>query len=166
MKKQCRRKVWALVNPITHAIEGAAIITDDVIQGLRTRELSAIEAFHKNRAGLQEWCDLVALMNVAEHMAFNGVGPEAKPTLHEAHGHLIAAANRYESTKKMGLTGPGLNCMREMYEWHDLQRKSISRTEYNKHIKSTVNRIKSKAPEVTDVMDVAAGLRLFAGAKA
>lgn len=37
MKKRCKRKVWALVNPITHAIEGAAIITDDVIIGLRTR---------------------------------------------------------------------------------------------------------------------------------
>ena len=155
MKKRCKRKVWALVNPITHAIAGAAIITDDVIQGLRTRELSAIEAFRAGKAGLQEWSDLVALMNVAEHMAFNGVGPEAKPTLHEAHGHLIDAAKRYESTKRMGLTGPGLQCMREMYEWHDLQRKSISRAEYDRHIKATVNRIKSGAPEVTDVLETA-----------
>lgn len=155
MKKRCNRKVWALVNPITHAIEGAAIITDEVIQGLRTRELSAIESFRSGSAGLQEWSDLVALMNVAENMAFNGVGPEAKPTLDEAHGHLITAAKRYEATKRMGLTGPGLQCMREMYEWHDLQRKSISRAEYDRHIKATVNRIKSKAPEVTDVLECA-----------
>ena len=143
MKKRCKRKVWALVDPIQHAIQGAAIITDDVIQGLRTRELSAIEAFRAGKAGLQEWSDLVALMNVAEHMAFNGVGPEAKPTLHEAHGHLIDAAKRYESTKRMGLTGQGL------------QRKSISRAEYDRHIKATVNRIKSGAPEVTDVLETA-----------
>ncbi len=155
MKKRCKRKVWALVDPIQHAIQGAAIITDDVIIGLRTRELSAIEAFRAGKAGLQEWSDLVALMNVAEHMAFRGVGPEAKPTLHEAHGHLIDAAKRYESTKRMGLTGPGLQCMRELYEWHDLQRKSISRAEYDRHIKATVNRIKSGAPEVTDVLETA-----------
>lgn len=154
-RKQCKRKVWALVNPIQHAIEGAAIITDEVIQGLRTRELSAIETFRAGKAGLQEWSDLVALMNVSEHMAFRGVGPEAKQTLNEAHGHLIAAAKRYEATKKMGLTGPGLQCMRDMYEWHDLQRKSISRAEYDRHIKDTVNRIKSKAPEVTDVLEAA-----------
>ena len=28
MRKRTVRKVWALINPVTHAIEGAAITTD------------------------------------------------------------------------------------------------------------------------------------------
>ena len=154
-RKQCKRKVWALVNPITHAIEGAGICTDELLQSLRIRELAAIEAFRSGRAGVQEWCDVTAIMNVCEHMATHGVGPEAHATCNEAHTHLIEAAKRFERTGKMGLTGPGIQCMRDLYEWHDLQRKSISRAEYDRHIKQTTLRIKSKAPEVTDVLECA-----------
>ena len=55
----------------------------------------------------------------------------------------------------MGITGPALQCLRDVYEFHDLQRTSISLSEYEKHIKDTANRIRSKAPEVTDVLECA-----------
>jgi len=155
MKKRCIRKKWALVNVITHAIEGAGICTDKVLQDLRIRELAAIEAFRTGTATLQDWSDIVAMMNVCEHMAGNGVGKEAMPTCEEAHKHLIEAAKRYEKTHRMGTTGPGLQCFRELYEWHDLQRTSISRSEYDRHIAATSNRIRSKAPEVTDILECA-----------
>lgn len=151
-RKQCRRKVWALVNPIAHAIDGARITSGQKLDQLRMRDLSAIDAFSKGKAGLQEWSDIVAMMNVCEHMAFHGVGHEAKPVCHAAHGHLIDAAKRYEKTKRMGLTGPGLQCLRELYAYHDLQRTSIALSEYEHHILATANRIKSGAPEVTDIL--------------
>lgn len=152
MRKKCKRKVWALVNPISHAIEGAAICSDDVLQPLRIRELSAIESFRTGKAGLQEWSDICAMMNLCENMTLHGIGPEAKPTCDEAHGHLIEAAKRYEKTGKMGITGPGIKCFRELHEWHDLQRSCISRSEYDRLIKDTVNRVKSGAPEVSDAL--------------
>lgn len=155
MKKRTRRKVWALVDPISHAISGAAICDDNLLSTLRIRELAAIEAFRSGKATVQEWCDIVAMMNVCEHMATHGVGPEAHETCNEAHKHLIEAAKRYEITERMGTTGKGLQCFRSLYEWHDLQRTSISRSEYDKHIQATTKRIKSKAPEVTDVLECA-----------
>lgn len=156
MRKRCKRKVWALVNPIEHAIDGARVSGDDILSSLRTRELSAIEAFRTGKARLQEWADIVAMMNVAEHMAFRGVGPEAKQVCDDLHTHLIDAARRYTTTRRMGATGPALQCMRDAYEYHDLQRKSVSRSEYERHIKETSDRIRSKAPEVYDVMEAAA----------
>ena len=40
MRKKTRRKVWALVNPIQHAIEGAAITPEDKLNQLQLRELT------------------------------------------------------------------------------------------------------------------------------
>lgn len=42
MRKKCRRKVWALVNPIQHAIEGAAITPEDKLNQLQLREMAAV----------------------------------------------------------------------------------------------------------------------------
>ena len=152
-RKKCHRKVWALVNPIVHAIEGAGICSDEALRDLRIRELAAIESFRTGTATVQEWSDIVALMNVCEHMANQGVGPEARVTCQEAHRHLIEAAKRFERTGRMGTSGPGLTCLRELYQWHDLQRKSVARSEYDRHIADTANRIRSKAPEVVDVLE-------------
>lgn len=155
MRKKCKRKVWIKADPIALAIEKAHVATDERLAPLRTRELSAIEAFRTGLAKLQDWSDMVNMMNVTEHMAFRGIGAEAKQTCHEAHGHLVEAAKRYRKTMKMGMTGAGLQCLRDLYEYADLQRKSVTLAEYERHIQATLNRIKGNAPEVVDVLEEA-----------
>lgn len=61
-RKQCRRKVWGLVNPIQHAIDRA-------------------------QAGLSD------------------------------------AHDRFKATGRMGLSGPAIQAMRDLAEYHDLQRQ-------------------------------------------
>ena len=153
MRKQTKRKVYALVNPILHAIEGIRPPMGDKLALLRTHELTAIEAFRTGTATVEDWSKVVGMMNLAENLGKAGIGPEALEYCDELHQHLIASAKRYETTKRMGITGPGLQCLRDVYEFHDLQRTSISLSEYEKHIKDTANRIRSKAPEVTDVLE-------------
>lgn len=144
MRKHTRRKVWKLLNPIQHAMEGAAITPDSVLLELRTRELGAIEAFAKGHAGLQEWSDLTAMLNVCEYMGRSGVGKEVIETCKQAQEHLKEAAYRFEKTRKMGTTGQGLQAFRDLYEWHDLQRKSIARSEYDQMIQQTRNHLTNK----------------------
>ena len=153
MRKQTKRRHYALVNPILHAIEGIRPPTGDKLDLLRTHELTAIEAFRTGTATVEDWSKVVGMMNLAENLGKAGIGPEALEYCDELHQHLIASAKRYETTHKMGITGPGLQCLRDVYEFHDLQRTSISLSEYEKHIKCTANRIRSKAPEVTDVLE-------------
>lgn len=148
MRKKCRRKVWALVNPIQHAIEGATITPEEQLSQLKLRELAAIDAFAKGQAGLREWQDVVDMANLCELMAANGVGPEATGICATLQACMVEAARRYERTKKMGTTGTGLQAMREVFEYHHLQRTSISRGEYERFIRELTNRIKAKAPEV------------------
>lgn len=92
-------------------------------------------------------------MNLCETLAHEGVGPEALEPCAKAQDALIDAARRFTKTQKMGLTGPGLQALRDVIEWHDLQRSSISRSQYERVIKLTVDRVKS-GYRVVDVAEV------------
>jgi len=50
MRKRTKRKVWAKVNPIAYAIEGAAITPSEQLNQLRQKELSTIDALTRGRA--------------------------------------------------------------------------------------------------------------------
>jgi len=149
VRKRTKRKIWQLVNPIQHAIEGASMVPEKELDAMRSRELQAIDAFTRGTAGLQEWFDLTALLNLTETLALEGVGPEALEACGRAQAALIDAKERFERIQRMGMTGPGLQAMRDLYEYHDLQRQSIDRSSLERAIQKTVNKVKSRAPSVT-----------------
>jgi hypothetical protein len=144
MKKRCNRKIWAKINPVAHAIEGAAITPQHQLDRLRVRELAAIDAFTRGAASLTDWRDLTNMLNLCETMAREGIGPEALPACADAQSHLIESAQRFERTGRMGTTSPGIQALRTLYEYHDLQRQSISRAEFERMIRLTSARIKSR----------------------
>lgn len=154
MKKRCKRKVWACANPVQHAIDGAAITPDYLLNSLRSRELAAIEALRTGAGTLQEWSDMAALLNVCEEMARGGIGPEALEACERAEAALIEAGKRYETMRRMVITGAGLQALRDLYQYHDLQRQSVSRGTYEKWIAKTSKRVKSKAPGVRDMSEI------------
>lgn len=151
MRKQTKRKFWKLIDPVRHAILGAGITEDHLLDKLRLQELASLEAMTKGMGTLQDWHELTSMMNLCEFMAISGIGPEALPYCHTAQDALEQAAHRYQLTMRMGLSGEGIKALREVYEYHDLQRRSISRSEYEKMIIKTQQRIKSKAKEVTEI---------------
>ena len=143
MRKQCRRKIWSKINPIEHAITGAAITAEDKLDVLRLGELSAIESMVKGNATTADWRILVDMLNVAEIMAINGIGIEVLKVCKIVQKEMEDAAHRYEKTRKMGLSGTGIRYVKELYVLHDLQRTSISRAEFERMIDKTINYIKS-----------------------
>ena len=148
MRKTTKRKHWKLINPIRHAILGAGITQEHLLDKLRLTELAALDAMTKGWGTVQDWQELVDMMNISEVMSMDGVGPEALPFCQRAQDALQEAALRYQNTMRMGLTGEGINALREVFEYHDLQRRSIPRSEYEKYIVKTRQRIASKAREV------------------
>ncbi len=151
MRKHTKRRIYELVNPIKHAMEGAAFTSQQHLDALRIRELAAIEAFAKGQATVREWHEMTAMLNLAEMMAKRGIGPEVLVACQKAQEALIEAQQRFEKTKRMGTTGVGLQALRDLYEFHDLQRQSVARSEYESAIKAMTNRIRSKAPEVVEL---------------
>lgn len=153
MRKRCNRKHYATYgfDAVAHAIAGAAITDKKSLDQLKLRDLSSLDAILTGNGGIQEWSDLTTSMNICEIMAKHGVGPEALEDCVLAQQELLSAAKRYEKSGVMGLTGNGIKAIRNMLEYHDLQRQSIQRSDYEKYIDITLKRIKSKAPEVEEV---------------
>jgi hypothetical protein len=149
LRKQCRRKIYPLVDPIAHAIAGAAITTDDCLDQLKAKEAAAIEAMRLGNATVYTWQELVDMNNICQVMARNGIGPEALVDCMIAEIELKHAAKRFEATGRMLLTGPGLRAIQDVSEWHQLQRTSISRSQYERMIDKTRNKIRSRSKDVT-----------------
>lgn len=138
------RKVWSTeIDPIQHAIDGASITPRTKLDALLAREWAGLDAFTRGQATLRDWSDLVNVNNLAQTMAGMGVGPEVMPHCHTAEQALEEAAKRFQKLGRMGLSGPGLNALREVIEYHDLQRASIPRSQYEEAIRLTGARIKS-----------------------
>lgn len=152
-KKRCKRRIWSTaINPIAHAIAGASIADSTSLDKLRLCELSAIDAMVTGKATIEDWRWLADVINIAETMARNGIGPEVLPYCQQAQESLLAAAKRYEQTKRMGLDGIGIKTVKELWEYHDLQRTSVARSEYEKMIQKTANTIRSKSKDVVEVV--------------
>lgn len=65
-----------------------------------------------------------------------------------AQAGLSDAHDRFKATGRMGLSGPAIQAMRDLAEYHDLQRQSISRGEYERWIRKTADRIRSAHPSL------------------
>lgn len=148
MRKKKTRKIYAKLNPVFFAIEGAAFIDKDTLDTLRQGELMSIEAFRTGTAQPADWQRVCEICNLCESMAMAGIGPEALETVGRVQQELIDAEARYRRTGKMGATGPGLVAFRDVYEYHDLQRQSVSRSVYESHIMRVFNKIRSRSPDI------------------
>jgi hypothetical protein len=152
MRKRTKRKVWALIDPLTHAITGAAITQRDKLDKLRMLEYSALDAITKGQGTIHDWRTLVDVLNLSETMARNGIGKdEVLPVCQKAQEALHQAALRFQSTKRMGLSGEGIQSIRDLIQYADLQQSSISRSEFERYIQKTKNYIKSNNDLVTEI---------------
>ena len=152
MRKRTKRKVWALIDPTQHAIIGASITHREKLDKLRMLEYSALEAMTKGHGTVTDWRTLVDVLNLSEMMARNGIGKdEVMPICQKAQDALHQAAERYQSTMKMGLSGEGIKAVRDLIEYADLQQSSISRSEFERYIQKTINFIKSNNDLVVEI---------------
>ncbi len=151
MRKKTRRKHWNLIDPITHAIVGAAITQREKLDKLRLLEYSALDAITKGSGTVQDWRTLVDVLNLAETMARGGIGVEVFPVCEKAQESLHKAAMRYQETMRMGLDGEGIKAIRDLIEYADLQQSSISRSEFERYIQKTKDYIKSHGKQVVEI---------------
>lgn len=141
-RKRCVRKVYQLVNPIAHAMAGAAITDKASLDKLRLKELSCIESFRAGTADREDWKAIADVLNLCETMATEGIGREAMPSCEAAQAALERAHDRHKETGRYGIDGPGLEALRELFEWHDAQRSAIARSQYERIIALTAARMR------------------------
>ena len=131
-----------------HAMVGASVVDDESVKVLRDKEAASLEAFRMGAATKQNWNDINAAVRIAESMAEAGIGPEVMVHAKIAEMHLLDARDRFKRIGKMGTTGPGLQSFKDIIEYHELQRTSVARSVYEKHIQKVTNMIRSKSPKI------------------
>lgn len=153
MRKRTKRKIWGLLSdPIAHVIIGAAITSRQTLDKLRLTEYAALEAITKGNGTVQDWRTLVDLLNLTEMFARNGIGKdEVMPVCEKAQEALHKAAMRYQETMRMGLDGIGIQAIRDLIEYADLQQGSVTRAEFEQLVQKTRNYIKSNGNLVVEI---------------
>ena len=152
MRKRTKRKMWNLLDPIQHAVVGAAITPRPTLDKLRFMEYSALEAITKGNGTIHDWRTLVDVMNLSEVMGKAGVGPEVLPICEKAQEALHKAAMHYQKTLHLVLDYQGIEALRDLIEYADLQQGSISRSEFEKYVKKTKDYIKSNGDRVVEIV--------------
>ena len=152
MRKRTKRKMWNLIDPITHAIVGASITHREKLDKLRLMEYSALEAITKGQGTIHDWRTLVDVLNLSETIARHGIGKdEVLPVCQKAQEALHQAAERYQRTMSIGLSGEGIKAVRELIEYADLQQSSIPRADFEKYIQKTKDYIRSNGNLVVEI---------------
>ena len=106
----------------------------------------------KGMGTVTDWRTLVDVLNLSETMARGGIGPEVLPVCEKAQEALHKADTRYQETFKMGLDGAGIQAIRELIEYADLQQSSISRSEFERYIQKTKDYIRSQGDKVVEIV--------------
>jgi hypothetical protein len=148
VRKKTRRKVYDKVCPITHAIVGACITDEETLDLLRKKEQGSLEAFRTGVAEKKDWNNINTVAQLAESMAQANIGPEVMVAVKIAEMHLLEAKERFERIGKMGTTGLGLQAMKDLLEYHELQRTSVPRSAYETHVNRVGNLIRGKSPKI------------------
>lgn len=151
MKKRTKRKIYPLVNPISHAIEGACVTDSALLVELRQGELEAIEAMRTGTATQEHWHQLNDTASLAELMSINGIGIEVYAAAKAAEEHLRDAVLRFRETGVMQMDAAGVLVLKDLQEYHDLQRQSIARSEYWMFIKQVIDLRTGRSP-IVDVI--------------
>jgi hypothetical protein len=84
-------------------------------------------------------------------MGHNGIGIEVLPLCGLVQQEMEEAAKRYEKTRKMGFTGAGIKNIKELCALHDLQRQSISSSEFERMIDKSNNNMPSNHQRVVHI---------------
>ena len=134
--------------PVTHALAGASITDKESLDILRKRENGSMEAFRNGTATKADWNNINTVAMLAESMADAGIGPEVMVHVKIAEMHLLDAQERLMRLGKMGSTALGLQSFQDILEYHDLQRTSVARSVYEKHIKRITDMVRSRSPKI------------------
>ena len=152
MKKPFRSKWSRDANILARVVTGVLPTPEGLLERQRMVELQAIEAFAKGYATPDDFRVCADMLNVAETMAFNGIGrDEVTPVCETCQEQPIAAKDRHDQGKTLGLSAMGLKVLRDLAEYHDLQRTSVDWATYERMIVKTANRIRSAHPDVKEL---------------
>jgi hypothetical protein len=137
MRKATKRKVWDTnESPLKVAIRNVTVFSGADLSRLQASELVSLSSLASGRGTATDWVCFCDVSNVSEVMAKAGIGVEVIPVAALAQVALAEMYMRWKATKQWGATPDEAAVLRELYAYHDLQRQSVTRGEYVRHMKT------------------------------
>lgn len=135
MRKRTRRKVWALRDPISHAMSGARKVSEDtnlVTYSIKTH--ASMEALVKGVATKQDMSHLAMANNMVAALMKQGFATPHAPDAEASANALDAIAQRARDKGRVLATGPEIVALNQMLAIHDAMFDTISVSEYNRAV--------------------------------
>ncbi len=139
MKKPFKSKYSRVQNPVLVAMANAAPITDERNNAWLREENEAMDAMALRRGSNLHWNRLVRMANVSEVMAKTGIGVEVIPVAAEAQVVLAQVHERCKPTGKWEMSMDEIHVMRELSEYHNLQRTAVPYGQFMQCFNRVVN---------------------------
>jgi hypothetical protein len=143
MKKKTHRKYTSKQHPVQLAIECASIITPQRNNEYRKRERSMLDRMAQGAFDDDTWHEALYMVNQSELMACVGIGPEVLEPVRRAQVSLARMRARRTPDCAWRADPGEVYELREVQEYHDLQRQSIPYGQYREFIKKTVNKTRT-----------------------
>lgn len=149
MKRRPFRSKWQRdTKLIDRVISGVRPTPDELLEKQRMIELQSIDAFSRGEATVNDFRVMCDMLNVAETFAKTGVGHEVLEVCEYVQSVLELCKAEYEEQGCMTVDEFELNGLRDLYEYHHIQRTSVDWQQYEKTIVRTGNQIRSQHPDV------------------
>ena len=137
-----RRKYTSVKNPVLMAIENASLISARRNAEYTSSEIQALKNMATGQFGDHEWVVMVDVANMAEVMAKSGVGHEVIPIAAEAQVVLAHIRKRKKEEGTFTCRPDEIFVLRELQEYHDLQRQSVAYGQYLGFAKRVANYVR------------------------
>ena len=133
MKKKSKPRRWVKSqNAVALAIEHACLITEKRNDQYRLIEIDAIASLRSGAFSSGQWNTLIAITNLSEVLAKDGIGVEVEEIAKRAEIALAQIRMRYQMTAQWSAKPEEIDAISEMQAYHNLQRTSIPYGDYCK----------------------------------
>jgi hypothetical protein len=143
MRKQTRRKIWNLENPINIAMHKAGLVSLEKSQEIMDIEMDSLNRFRNGQADMHDWNILASLTNMAEIMSKDGIGTEVLEFSEAGQQALKRSATFYKKSGKFLLDATGITALQDLIEYAHLQRQSVSTGNMESYLKTIIGRVNS-----------------------
>ena len=148
MNRKPFRSRWSRdANILARVVTGVLPTPDGLLERQQAQERDVLEAFEQGTATPRHFQVIADVLNVAETMAYAGIGrDEVLPVCETSQELLLAAKERHDQTGKLTVSDMGAKVLRDLVEYHHLQRTAVDWQTYAKMVERTGQLIRSAHP--------------------
>lgn len=140
---RAKRKVWPLLNPILHAMAGAAKFTPTQLAQLMAPNRAAVQALQYGQFNADHWRVLADAFNIAEALARPpvNIANDHSEKFEEAQCVLYALSEQFRDRKTWTARSAQLQAVKDAMEIFEIQLEHVAQGEFERVVEKLTQRM-------------------------